>query len=607
MRMGMSMGYSMSQHQSMSLVMVMRLPDIQWSLLKAYNKYGSAPPPYREPTFEEDEFTPRLKLQLQRIHDFESLGHVERMERVDEANAMFRFAYTRGEDLDTGKEKYYYKIPLLRDRNIMNDRDGIDKIKIKISRAEFEYAQAMLESVGELERIARAIPYAKLYNSVIKHLHRCFKLGLDQIVLVSVDRGGRIPSIILQRALNLESIQTLKVDQGGRGLDEDRLREFAVNSTLTNKHILFVDSTVDSGRQIRVLQQYFDSSDWAQKLGHKSWSIVGSNEDAQNLDHHQNVNWGVDPDETFEDDPQLMGIDYAPGSHTKIIECPSEASRAIRKCLLAVPDGYIYVSSDINQQLEAQRKKWEECQKKRRAEHRQLVNSEKAIHQQEVATYRQKKTAIDEEEKLERQLKRITSSKRWKHLKAVHQSLPTETLPAAVQNGQSHNLHNVLIVGSGRQDLPEATVRFVADNLGAYCSLFAGTPDGNPGAVLKAVLNSDAVPHPEVRLYQPEHARCKSYDTFGNVPIVFVGPEKEDMRHQMISDSHAILALGGAEGTLREVLLALRLGKPTVIVEGYGAVAAYVLGSKRLRKQANLKACYGVAQAVQTILDASKI
>ncbi len=582
------------------------MPDIEWSLLTAYEKYGAAPPPYVEPTFEEEEFKPRLKLTRQQIPGFESLNHYERMRRIDEANEMFRFAYTRGEDCDTGRPKNYYKIPLLRDRKIMNDPDSIDHIKIKISRAEYERAQAMLESVGELERIVRAIPYYKLFGCTMKHLGS-FSAPLENIVLVAVDRGGRIPCIILQRALNLESMHSLKVDQGGRGLDEDRLREFAVNGTLTGKHVLFVDSTVDSGRQIRVLEKYFDCAEWTEKLGHKSWSIIGSNEDAQSLNHHQNVNWGVDPDETFEDDPQLMGIDYAPGSHTKVVDCPSETSLAIRKCLLAVPDGYIYVSSDINEQLNAQRKKWQECQKKRRTEHRKQVTLGKANHRQEVADFRKKKTAITEEERLERQIKRITSSKRWKQLKVAHQSLPVETLPAAVQNGHAHTMHNVLIVGSGSQDLPAATAQFIADNLGAHCSLFAGTPDGNPGAVLKAVLCSGTVPQPEVRLYQPEHARSKTEGTFGNVPVMFVGPEKEDMRRQMISDSHAILVVGGADGTLREVLLALRMKKPTVIIEGYGALAAYVLGSKRLRKQTSLTACYGVAQAIETILEASKV
>jgi hypothetical protein len=120
-------------------------------------------------------------------------------------------------------------------------------------------------------------------------------------------------------------------------------------------------------------------------------------------------------------------------------------------------------------------------------------------------------------------------------------------------------------------------------------------------------LSSDKVERPEVRLFQPDYVRHQRQTKFGNVPVVFVGPEKNDMRRQMIAESHAVLALGGSEGTLREVLTALRTGKPTVVVKGYGPVAEYVLGTKSLREQVNCKPCSGVAEAVQTILDMSKV
>ncbi|MDZ4221541.1 MAG: hypothetical protein U1C18_01555, partial [Patescibacteria group bacterium] len=335
---------SLSRRQSLTQRLVISMPDTQWSLLQAYqNGFVGGPPPYVEPTFEEEDFTPRLKLKQSRIEGFESLDHVERMRLVDEANEIFRFAYTRGIGEDDDKKKGYFKIPFMRDRNIMDAYDGIDKIKKRISRAEYERAIAMLESVGEMERITRAIPYYGLYRAAVKHLRRSHKVGIEQTVLVSIDRGGRLPCLILMRALGLTEMHSLKVDQGGGQLDEDKLEEFAKNGTLKQKHVLFVDSTVDSGRQIRVLVKYFDSDTWRSRLGHSSWSIVGSNEYNQNLYHHCNVNWGVDPDITFEDKPELMGIDYAPGTYTKVVDRPTEASETIRKALLAIPDGYIYV------------------------------------------------------------------------------------------------------------------------------------------------------------------------------------------------------------------------------------------------------------------------
>jgi hypoxanthine phosphoribosyltransferase len=611
--MSLELGMSMSIRQSLTQRLVVAMPNIQWSLLRAFQNGIIGPPPYLEPTFEEDDFTPRLKLEQSKIEGFESLSHIERMRLVDEANKVFRFAYTRGFDEDD-KKKFYFKIPLMRDRNIMNAHDGIDKIKKRISRVEYERAIAMLESVGEMERIARAVPYYGLYQAVVKHLRRSHKIGLEQTVLVSIDRGGRLPCIILRRALGLTEMFSLKVDQGGGQLDEDKLEEFAKKGTFQDKHILLVDSTVDSGRQIRVLVKYFNSDTWRNRLGYKSWSIVGSNEYNQNHDHHCNVNWGVDPDNTFEDKPELMGIDYAPGTYAKVVERPTEASETIRKVLLSIPDGYIYVATDIDNQIEEQRKKWADHQKNRRTEHDQQIVEERDEHKKEVAEFKeQQKQAKAEDaerrkrEKIERKLEKITSSKRWKKLVADFAALPEEPLPTAMPNGDNYAHHNVLVVGSGKQvDLPQSATQFVADNLGSHCSFFAGTSGGNPGAILKATLTNDKVAQPEVRLYQPSYMQGRVDDSFGGVPIMFVG-EKDDMRRQMITDSNVVLTLGGAEGTLREVLLALDAGKPTVLIEGYGPVPAYVLATKSLRQKPSLKPCKNLVEAVQTILDMSGI
>lgn len=591
------------QSQRLVLRQTLRLrvamPELQWSLVHAFRS-GDGPPPYVPPTFEEEVFAPRLRLTRRQIPDFESLTHVERMRRVDAANAVFRFAYTRGRDLDDGRDKCYFKIPLLRDRSIMENPDGIEGIRIRISRAEYERATAILAAVGEMERIVRAIPYHGLYRAVSHHIRRGHAVSLRDVVLVAVDRGGRIPCLVLQRALGFASMATLKVDQGGGQLDEGRLRTFADPGLLREKHVLFVDSTVDSGRQIRVLERYFDDATWQSRLGHRSWSLVGSNEHAQNLAHHRNVNWGVDPDTTFEDHPDLMGVDYAPGSLTEVVECPSETSEAIRRSILAVPDGWIYDAGDIDEQIASQRREWERRQRERRATHRQAVRAARAEHRDDVAAYRQRRDAERQRNRLERNVARITASPRWQ--RAIAQQPPEETLPTAVPNGTSHPFHNVLVIGRGQRDLPDASIQFIADQLGPHCSLFAGTPTGNPGAVLHAVLTSAKVPTPEVRLYQPEYARHGTSTPVGGILVTFVGPEKDDMRRQMIADSHVVLALGGHEGTLREALLALEMGKPTVLIDGYGSVPACVLAHARYRKMSNCIHCGSLASAVATIL-----
>ncbi len=596
--MGMSIGFSLSHRLSHFIQVIM--PSIQWSLVDAFKSGQAGPPVYVPPTFEEEVFEPRLKLERRTIADFETMGHIGRMKSVDEANKIFRFAYTRGHD-NNDKEKGYFKIPLLRYMYV-----DVDKIKIRISRAEYLLATAVLQAVGEMERIARAVPYYALYKTVTLHLKKHFGVGLDKVVLVSIDRGGRIPCLLLQTALGLPFMETLKVDQGGGRLDEDKIRQFEEQGMFRDKHILFVDSTVDSGRQIRVLEQYFNNKEWKARLAHKSWSIVGSNERAENLTHHFNVNWGVDPDSTFEDNPELMGVDYARGDYTKVVEVPSEASIAIRKCLLSVPDGVIYDADDIAEQINTQIQQWHKHQAERRAKHKVSIATAKMEYKREVKALHKEKTEQKVRDEVEREWRLITNTKRWKDTVAQASTVSFEHLPASIPNGVPHSLHNILVIGNGRNvDLSVEATDLIADTLGPYHSFLAGTPNGNPGTVLKTVLSRIA--QPEVRLYQPGYQEGKVDNSFGGVPVVFKGQEKSEMREQMVRDSHIAFVLGGAEGTLRETLLALKLGKPSVMVSGWGPIPRYFLQSKKYAKLSHLRVCDNIVEAMQTIMDMTKM
>lgn len=607
--MSMSMGFGL--RQSITHQLVISMPEIQWSLLTAYQSGQAGPPPYVPPTFDEEEFVPVFRALRRKIAGFDQLDHVARMKRVDEVNEAFRFAYTQGEDERSGEKKFYYKIPLLRDFNA-----DVDQIKIRISRAEYYLATGLLKAIGEMERIARAVPYHGLYKSVARHLKRR-GATLDQVVLVSVDRGGRLPCLILQRALGLTSMESLKVDQGGSGdgLDQAKVDDFVRRGVLRGKHVLFVDSTVDSGRQINALKKFFAPRQ--AELGFTDWSIVGSNEYGRSLDErHSDINWGVDPDRTFEDNPELMGIDYD-GCHTRIKECPTEASQAIRECLMSVPDGWYYEMADIAEETARQYKEWRKRQRERRAAHRAEVKAGRAAHRKEVRKFRDEDkatlaqakaeaAAARQASRVERWLQRILASKAWQRtLAAATGRYPPDVLPDEVPNGQRHDHLNILVVGSGQLDLPADRAQFVAESLGPHCSFLAGTPNGNPGAVLDAALHNPKVPNPEVRLYQPGYRQGQTDGDFGGVPVTFVGGDKDGMRQRMVADAQVVLALGGREGTLREVLLALEAGKPTLVISGYGPVAEFILGHRRLGKHPKLVPCTDLTDAVQRIFSLS--
>ena len=431
----------------------------------------------------------------------------------------------------------------------------------------------IVENVGQMELIARAVPYHSLLTTVRDHLSKEYMMSLNDTVVVGVDRGGRLPAIILSRALNHTKTSFLKVDQGGRELDIERLEQFISEGTLRDKHVLFVDSTVDSGRQIEVLRRYFDDANWQEKLGFRSWNIVGSNEYGLCLYKHLNINWGVNPDDTFEDDPLLMGVNYAPGKQTKVVEVPSDTSEKIRKVILDVPEGYAFDFSDIEEQILAQREKIREAE------------AEQKLYYE-----------------VEREWSQIITTKAWRKAMAQVATISFEALPETVPNGMRYSLRNILVIGNGNKpDISPKAAELIADTLGQHHSLIAGTPSGNPGMILKTVLHR--LTTPEVRLYQPEYQKSEVGDSYGGVPIVFVGPEKEDMRRQMVKDSHIALALGGGEGTLREVLLMLKFGKPVVIIKGWGAIPWYLLTSKKFSKLSQIKVCDGVPGALCTIME----
>ena len=405
----------------------------------------------------------------------------------------------------------------------------------------------------------------------------------------------------MARALGVRKFYSVKIDQGGGELDQERLDEFIAGKTFFGKHVLFVDSTVDSGRQIKVLERYFETETFKVSLGHKSWSIIGSNENGVDLPHHKNFDWGVDPDSTFEDKPDFMGIDYDHGSRTKIVECPTKISETIRRCIVAVPNGWIYSQRNIYRQIETQRKQWAEKQRQNRAEYEASARKAKEQYKKEVREYREgaKKQRIVE--KVEDRHARIVASRHWRNLVAAHSAPLEEMLPNKIKNGSANGFHNILIIGHSRPDLPESSVRFVAENLGQHCSLFSGTGQGNPGRILHRLMESETVKTPEARLYQPNY-RKGGQQTFNGIPIRFVGDRKNEMRIQMILDADKVLALCGESGTLREILLALALKKPTVVIEKYGPVSEYVAGNKLLRRNKHLTVCKTLVEAVETIL-----
>ncbi len=536
MSMGMSMGMSMSLRQSMTQQMVVSMPPMNWSLLRAFEEEGDKPLRFK-------------KSQL----DVENMTLEERLAAVDKANEVFRFAYAQAEGTNEKGRKSYFKIPLVRDYNVK-----IDDIKIKISKEEYDNATTILNGSGRFQRIARAVPYLQLYQDV-KAFVESQGCSLNDVVVIGVDRGGRLPSFIMREALGKHEGYTLKVDQAGGGLsgeiDRDKLEKLIQDKVLERKFALFVDSTVDSGRQINVLKRYFDSSEWRERIKHKDWGVVGSNEKGQSLYRHRNINWGLNPDESFEDNPTLMGVDYVRGSHTKVVDIPTKQSEAIKEALLEVSRGTVLDFSNLHD----------------------LIRLKQAY----------------------KYIDRALDSKTWKNAGRKRKDLGVSELEIQTATTSAVPRKRLLIIGNSLQtDLTDEETDYLTNSLALIYDVIAGTPKGNPGLVLDSFAKAR---QGSSQLYQPRYA-SDDYDTkemFG-APIIFHGETKDEFRENLIESADAVLVLGGNEGTLRETILSVHARKPVHVIKGYGAVGNYV-SKAEIRHNPSLTLTDNLPEAVRKL------
>lgn len=558
--MSMSMGMAPRLTQTIRMVQELRLPSVlgnpNWRPVEVFKCKGGKP------------------LYLKTIQlPVEGLSPDERFALIDKANAVFHYRYDAERD-ERGRI-HYFRIPLMRDSNI-----SIEDIREKISKSEFGWASAILEGAGEMQRIVRAVHYGRIRGTILGYL-TAIGVDLSDIVLVSVDRGGRLPTLITQQALGLDKIHTLKVDQGGRGVDEERWGQFVREETFRGKYIVFVDSTVDSGRQIEILNRRLEEENMKEDLGYKGWVVVGSNEEGKKLnEHHLNINWGVDPDETFEDNENMMGLQYDPDSHSKIMEGPTPLSAAIRRAFLEIPQG---VGLDVRPEVI-----------QRHQAIRALLKKELA-HLKVVTRSRDWSRATEQEKLGVKPDLGVTAD----GVKALEENL--NAMYNRLGDGKTVDVSpekRVLVVGSGGKagGLEEAEAAFIALSVLPHFHLLVGTKKGIPGAVRNAFMACEAVKG-VATLYEKEADEDISSEHFG-LPV---GGMASQRRLEMILRADAILVLPGGVGTLLEARMALLAEKPVIVVRGWGAVARYLITVKPWRDNPNLYVADSLPEAMEIL------
>ncbi|MBX7138735.1 MAG: hypothetical protein K1X83_12200 [Oligoflexia bacterium] len=527
--MSMSLGFSLSPR--LSLGHRLTLPSNNWSLVDAYLGEGDT-----------------SAFSKIRMEEWENLPIEERLHRVDQANQVFRFTYVRSDHEAEGRRKYY-KVPLLRNGNL-----DIDEIKIPISKQEYLRCAAILNNAGRLQRIVRAVSYTHVREEILKHLNAA-NCGIDDSVIVGIDRGGRVPVHIVKAALGASQCHFLKVDQQGAGINPGYLQKLLESGVFRDKYLLFVDSTVDSGRQVRAIADCFKSPEFARLANLRGWVVVGSNENGEQLPHHLNINWGLDPDQSFEDNPLLMGVDYGV-ERTLTRGVGSRTSSSIRRALNEVPQGVLLDLSTAEQMVGAR------------------LGLEFSAVARESATWR-KLLARD-----------------W------HSRTPMEISEMPSPLGLTNKAALALIGTSAHSDLGADELCYLARGLGSDFTLMAGTHHGNPGAVL-AAASREFPAAPRVLLQMESESDVLEDPQFATVRCH--GRDKQEFREYMILTCRAALVLGGAGGTLSEALCALYAGKPVVAMPQHGPVGAFLASSRKLKGWPNLHLVGSIKEAVDLI------
>lgn len=254
----------------------------------------------------------------QQIERFDDFDHSEKIKMIDTHNQPFRFYYVSANK--DGRE-IYFQVPI-----IGNPKINPVLSAQRISRDIHDRNALLVDNASRIDRIIRAIPFGQITTNLRRFLISAFiaeeeaKLrGLktkernealanaprepfyEKTVVIGLDRGNRLPTIILSHLLNP---QTKPLFVSANGCVDDRAIEaMAKKGAFAGKHILLADAeTIDSTKLESLGRIFGPNSDpnWLRKLGHTGWSIAGTSGNGHKVaDNHLQVDWGIDPQVAF--------------------------------------------------------------------------------------------------------------------------------------------------------------------------------------------------------------------------------------------------------------------------------------------------------------------
>ncbi|MBU2099804.1 phosphoribosyltransferase domain-containing protein [Candidatus Micrarchaeota archaeon] len=185
--------------------------------------------------------------------------------------------------------------------------------------------------LSQIEQNLLKVKYTKIRTQILAFLEK-ENLSLNNVVFVGNDIGGRIPALVVRKALNLPFMQFVRVSF--EKPDYNYIANAARNGKWKGKTVIFVDSTINSGHQVRSLKDFFDSRT-VESLGIKGWKLMAHGELADlNIDYGFDKAKGREEWYFFEDRPNVIGVNQRSDAALRLMarkgrqgETPSEVAK----------------------------------------------------------------------------------------------------------------------------------------------------------------------------------------------------------------------------------------------------------------------------------------
>lgn len=103
---------------------------------------------------------------------------------------------------------------------------------------------------------ARLPNHQEIIKTIINYANYLEENNIDphKITFVGIERGGRLPALLLKAITGAREIRGLSINQSGVKLNEEELQKIIDEAKNSGHHLLFIDTATEDGRQEYIIR-----------------------------------------------------------------------------------------------------------------------------------------------------------------------------------------------------------------------------------------------------------------------------------------------------------------------------------------------------------------